>query len=251
MAWNHLLEPETSSSKTPVFAGEKHLALDEAFLEAAEAGLIGESLRLWESSCPFVVLGAGGRIAEEADLAWCENHNIPLLRRCSGGGTVLQGPCCLNYALVLSLEYRPSCASIDGTTQLVLGRITQMLARQNVLAEWRGTSDLAVADFKISGNAQRRKKRHVLFHGTLLLSGFDFETMARGLKHPPRQPGWRNQRHHNEFVRPIMLDRKQLWTDALEIWHGQPKQEIPLEIRNLAQALIAEKYGRREWNRSM
>jgi hypothetical protein len=48
-----------------------------------------------------------------------------------------------------------------------------------------------------------------------------------------------------------MLDRKQLWTDALEIWHGQPKQEIPLEIRNLAQALIAEKYGRREWNRSM
>ena len=43
-----------------------NLALDEALLLAAEAGQFGEVLRFWEWPSPAVVLGAGGRIADDA-----------------------------------------------------------------------------------------------------------------------------------------------------------------------------------------
>src|SRR5437667_5341974 len=78
----------------------ENLALDEALLLEAEAGRGGEVLRLWEWSRYAVVLGAGCRLAE-VDEAACAADAVPILRRASGGGTVLLGPGCLCYTLVL------------------------------------------------------------------------------------------------------------------------------------------------------
>ena len=47
----------------------ENLALDEALLLEAEAGRGGEVLRLWEWPRPAVVLGAGGRIADDVERA--------------------------------------------------------------------------------------------------------------------------------------------------------------------------------------
>src|SRR5262245_25566901 len=97
---------------------EENLALDEALLEAmdlagsASLRLEGEALRLWESPRPFVVLGVSRRIAEDVDREACRKDGVPVLRRASGGGTVLQGPGCLNFSLVLSLESRPELLQV-------------------------------------------------------------------------------------------------------------------------------------------
>src|SRR4051794_13957499 len=92
-----------------------NLALDEALLLEADAGRGGEVLRLWEWPTPAVVLGAGCRLAEDVDEAACARDGVPVLRRSSGGGTVLLGAGCLCYSLVLSYardaalrEIRPS-----------------------------------------------------------------------------------------------------------------------------------------------
>src|SRR5688572_23295776 len=91
---------------------EENLALDEALLLALEQDLAGgagpppplETLRFWESPVPFVVLGVSGRLREEVDREACARAGVPVLRRASGGGTVIQGPGCLNFSLALSLE---------------------------------------------------------------------------------------------------------------------------------------------------
>src|SRR5579872_7437387 len=82
---------------------EENLAFDEALLLAAEAGG-GEVLRVWEWPRPAVVLGSGGRLAEEVDRAACRADGVPVLRRSSGGGTVLLGGGCLLFTLVLDTE---------------------------------------------------------------------------------------------------------------------------------------------------
>src|SRR5207248_4591650 len=82
----------------------ENLAVDEALLLVAEAGRGGEALRVWEWPRPAVVLGAGGRIADDVDVTACERDGVSLARRSSGGGTVLLGPGCLLYSVVLRYD---------------------------------------------------------------------------------------------------------------------------------------------------
>src|SRR6476661_8339047 len=82
----------------------ENLALDEALLEDLEENESHPVLRLWESDRHFVVLGRSSSLTEDVHLDACEQHAIPVLRRASGGGIVLQGPGCLSYAVVLPLR---------------------------------------------------------------------------------------------------------------------------------------------------
>ena len=74
---------------------EENLACDEALLDLCEAGGSDELLRLWALPRYFVVLGYANKAATEVNLPLCRKLTVPVLRRCTGGGTVLQGPACL------------------------------------------------------------------------------------------------------------------------------------------------------------
>ena len=65
----------------------ENLALDEALLDACESGQGGEVLRFWAPREPFVVVGYGNAAAREVDRSACRSLGIPILRRCSGGGS--------------------------------------------------------------------------------------------------------------------------------------------------------------------
>ena len=81
-----------------------NLALDEFLLKEAEATNGDDVLRFWESSIPFVVLGLTQHINAEVQVEVCNEAEVPITRRCSAGGCVLQGPGCLNYTLILSKD---------------------------------------------------------------------------------------------------------------------------------------------------
>ena len=86
----------------------ENLALDEALLEEAEtAPRPTETLRLWEPRSPSVVLGRSSQIDIEVRRDACRELDVPVLRRVSGGATVVAGPGCLMYALVLDSRLRP------------------------------------------------------------------------------------------------------------------------------------------------
>src|SRR5579859_427442 len=84
---------------TPV----EQLAADEALLDWSEAGHGGELLAFWEPKETFVVVGYANKVATEVNVAACDSRNVPIFRRCSGGGTVVQLPGGLNYSLVLRI----------------------------------------------------------------------------------------------------------------------------------------------------
>ncbi|NDB77160.1 MAG: lipoate--protein ligase family protein [Verrucomicrobia bacterium] len=176
-----------------------NLALDEALLDDCEARG-GAVLRFWESKTPFVVVGYANALVNEVNLSACETAQVPVLRRCSGGGTVLQGPGCLNYALLLEIASDPALTSVTGTNQFILNCLAKALSpllQDSVSVQ--GDTDLVWRGRKFSGNAQRRRRTHLLFHGTILLN-LDLPLLEKCLPLPTRQPAYRAARPHGEFI---------------------------------------------------
>ena len=165
----------------------ENLACDEALLDWAESGEGAECLRFWESPEPFVVVGYANKVATEVNVAACEARKIPILRRCSGGGTVVQGPGCLNYALILPITQDGPLHSIAVANQYIMRRnraaIESAIGNRQSAIAIRGHTDLAVGERKFSGNSQRRRKHFLLFHGTFLLN-FDFALVTELLPMP-------------------------------------------------------------------
>ncbi len=228
----------------------ENLALDEALLRSAGEAIGGGSpaaenewLRFWESGVPFVVLGVSGKWREEIREEACAADSIPILRRASGGGTVVQGRGCLNFSLVLSIGLRPELRDVHGSYRHIIDRVARALGPEG--AALAGTSDLAIDGIKISGNAQKRSRDVVLHHGTVLYD-FDLSLLDRYLAHPPREPEYRKGRSHRDFCRNLSLGATELRGRIAEEWRAcasDRSQAIPA-----VDALVAEKYGRDDWN---
>jgi lipoate---protein ligase len=220
----------------------ENLALDEALLLTAEAAPGQEVLRLWEWPAPVVVLGAAGVLTVEVDESACAADNVPVLRRSSGGGTVLLGRGCLLFSLVLAYERAPELAHIGSSYHYILDRICRFLIVAGL--QQAGISDLALGQRKVSGNAQQRKRTHLLHHGTLLYA-YDSAQVGRYLRMPARQPAYRQQRAHGEFIANLPLERRAIVERMRQAFGAEEETETwPTE---LVRQLVDTKNARPEW----
>lgn len=215
---------------------EENLACDEALLEACENGTGVEVLRFWEPDRYFVVLGYSSNLESDVHVEACITNYIPILRRSSGGGTVLQGPGCLNFSLVLKIDHSGPTRDISSTGCYVLNlhkeALEPLLGREVSI---NGYTDLSLGQMKFSGNAQRRGRAFALFHGSFLLDA-DFELMSLLLKVPERQPAYRINRPHEEFLIKLGIEADPLKEALKRVW-GADEQlaQLPMErIRLLA-----------------
>jgi lipoate-protein ligase A len=227
------------------FASPAHnLACDEALLDELEAGLGEPTLRFWESPTPFVVLGYSNRIEAEVNRAECERRGIPILRRSSGGGTVVQGFGCLNYNLTLPIT--DETATITATNNFVMERqqraIAELIGRD---VQIQGCTDLTIGGLKFCGNAQRRKSRALVFHGCFLLN-FDLDLIETVLKHPSKEPDYRGRRSHRDFLTNLEISSYDVKRALVKVWSANESVGAPSHIR--IEALVAERYGNRDWN---
>jgi lipoate-protein ligase A len=223
-----------------------NLACDEALADLCETNLDGEILRIWEPANYFAVVGYSNKIALEVDVDACRAREIPILRRFSGGGAVLQGPGCLNYTLVIKNEQVGYFADVAKTYRRVLEphrRIFQALTSAVVQIE--GICDLTIAGRKISGNAQHRKRFYSVFHGTFLLD-FDFSLVENCLRMPSRQPDYRESRAHRSFLRNLSIDPQRVRKALKKEWRADEEAiDIPYEPID---DLVRRRYSRDDWN---
>lgn len=226
---------------------ESQLAFEEALLDYCEASEHPGFLSFWAAPVHFVVLGYGKRAADEVNLPECERLGIPVLRRTSGGGTVLQGPGCFNYNLVLPIESDAELATITGTNRRIMETHRRVFSELlGAPVRQRGCTDLALGDLKFSGNAQRRKRRCLLFHGSIL-TGMDFALIERALRMPSQQPEYRQQRRHADFLTNVSLSEEQIRNALVTAWNARAA-EAPAEALAQIDALVAERYGQPAWN---
>jgi lipoate---protein ligase len=270
----------------------ENLACDEALLDLCEEE--GEQiLRFWESRQHFVVLGYANKIESEVNVDECRRRDVPILRRCTGGGTVVQGSGCLNYNLTLRIPESGPLLTVTGTNDFVMQRhraaMEELLgvpiavkghtdlafslrsdsARAHfpkVTADkgssgknlcppqslghsgmpWRAEDTKSSEDWlKFSGNAQRRRRRSLIFHGTILYD-FDLGLIHELLQLPSKRPEYRGDRPHAEFVRNIPARAAEVKLALQKVWKVTDRMEHLPKAR--LRALVESRYGTDTWN---
>jgi lipoate-protein ligase A len=242
---------------------EENLACDEALLDWAEenrsaAGSAAARtdntkalqstsgiLRFWEPTRYFVVLGYANRLTTEVNTAFCRQNTIPIFRRCTGGGTVLQGPGILNYTVILPAE-TPPLHNVTAANRFIMEQHRRSLSSLlGAPVEIRGYTDLTIGGLKFSGNAQRRRKHFLLFHGSFLLH-FDIDLLERALPMPSLEPDYRRGRPHLEFLMNLKIHRDLVKQALVQTWNATtPLHRIPYDRID---TLVRGTYSRDEWN---
>ena len=223
------------------------LALDEALLEEAHEGVrTGVVVRTWTAHEPTAVLGSSSRTAEEIDLDACAAHGVNVIRRPSGGLTVVLGPGCLMWSVIVHHPAGPP--AIDAIHAAMLDPLAAALRAAGRDVVRRGSSDLAVvaagAERKFSGNALRVRRHGVLYHGTLL-DAFDLDLIGRVLRHPPREPDYRGGRPHAAFLANLGLGPARL-TAAVREAFGAARLETEWPRERVAR-LVRDRYADAAW----
>lgn len=228
---------------------EELLAVDEVLLKKAENGEGEESIRLWEAKDYFVVLGRACKVKDDCFIDKCSDDKIKIIRRTSGGGSILQGPGCLNYSAVLSYDTNKMYKGINSSYEEILGRIVNLFMADGVNIEFLPLSDLAFNGKKVSGNSQTRKHSFFLHHGTLL---YDFDIMRVGqyIKHPSKEPEYRKARNHSDFLGNLKVQRKEIEEMLIRAFSTGRRVVIELGEEDIKSVkdLARNKYSIKEWN---
>jgi lipoate-protein ligase A len=152
---------------------------DPYFFLAAEEYLLksrSEEFCILAINSPAVIIGKHQSPHREVNTEYLEKHNIPVIRRISGGGTVYHDEGNLNFSFIRNCE--PG-HQVD--FRLHTKPVIEFLSSISIAAKFEGKNDLKVNGLKISGNAEHVHRNRVLHHGTLLFSS-DMEMLSGSLR---------------------------------------------------------------------
>jgi lipoate-protein ligase A len=167
----------------PPLDGAWLMAVDEALLESAA---VSErcTLRFYRWSQPTLSLGYFQRHADRAMHA--ASRDCPLVRRQTGGGAILHDreltyslvvpqshPLAADWARLYLLVHEALIAVLErsGVVAQICNQPTPATAAQPLLCfQRRAVGDVLIAQAKVCGSAQRRRRGAVLQHGSLLLA---------------------------------------------------------------------------------
>lgn len=167
--------------------------LNQLFLEEALLRADDENWCLInQGSPPAIVLGISSKKEELLDLSLLAEKPIPLIRRFSGGGTVVvdENTFFVTFIMGKTVEVAMQPQAImQWTEKLYKPVFSGFTLREN---------DYVWGDKKFGGNAQYLRKERFLHHTTFLWD-FDAEKMAY-LHNPQKAPLYRQKRSHGEFL---------------------------------------------------
>lgn len=138
---------------------------------AAEKRLEAPVFLLWRTK-PTLMVGKYQNTYEEIDLPYAEAHNIDVVRRMSGGGTIYTDEGGWQYTFIQRDEEH------EIRFQEFMEPVIRALRSLGLPAEFNGRNDILVGGRKISGNAQYKLAGSTVHHGSLLFDT-DIEEMVR------------------------------------------------------------------------
>jgi lipoate-protein ligase A len=228
--------------------GPHNMAADEVLLEAAVAGVA--SLRFYGWTPATVSLGYFQ--PERVRLDDGRLAGLPFVRRPSGGGTLVH-----HHEITYAFGLPPGPPWQAGEPWLTRMHrlVAAALARLGVTARvhvpagdqpFHGflcfqhftAGDLLIGPGKVVGSAQRRQRRALLQHGSILLAASPYA---------PQLPGVRELSGMELPVADTCAALEQEWVRQTG-WALRPADWTGAERQRLAD-LAAAKYGRDDWNR--
>ncbi|MEA4936633.1 MAG: hypothetical protein VB102_08330 [Paludibacter sp.] len=168
----------------------------------------GQTSMVWQPDKNYVVLGASNRPEEALHTEQVMQDGIIVMKRPSGGQTVMLTP----GNLVIAAVYPHSLQPKNLFNQINTSIIEAIKAAGLVGLSLRGISDIAIGDKKILGSAMYRTRDKLLYHAVLNV-GEPAATFEKYLRHPGKEPNYREGRKHSDFVTSL---REQGYTGSIE-----------------------------------
>lgn len=173
---------------TPIF---QQLQLEEALLRADD--------RNWclinEGTPPAIVMGISGKVEQMINREKLRQNPIPVIRRFSGGGTVVVD----GNTIFTTLIFNKETVQVSCCPKKILywtGDIYRPFLEKHDFQIKE--NDYALGDRKFGGNAQYMSKARWLHHTSHL---WDYEAdQMEYLLFPPKVPTYRATRSHEEFL---------------------------------------------------
>jgi len=155
------------------------------------------SAKVWIPSEICVVLGRSNNPTDSIHIDNIIRDNVPIYKRPSGGETVILSP----NTLVISIAIKQSNFKGGKTYfEKINNEIISILQEYGIKnLKFKGISDIAINEVKILGSALYQNKDIVFYHAVLNV-GESTELMENYLKHPNREPEYRKNRKHHDFV---------------------------------------------------
>lgn len=155
------------------------------------------SFLLWIPDKSYIVLGASNHWEDALITDNVKRDNIAVLKRPSGGQTVMLTPDNLIIsAIFFDKESLQPKEIFQNLNRLIVSAIEAAGVKDLSL---NGISDIEISGQKIMGSSIYRNKKALLYHAVLNL-GEPAATFEKYLKHPVKEPDYRNGRKHSEFV---------------------------------------------------
>ena len=155
---------------------------------------------LWQPETTYLILGQSNKMETSLFLDKAEEDGIIIMKRPSGGETVILTP----NTLVISAVFiqaemtRPHQYFARFNESIIKG--LSLSGIENVVH--KGISDLAIGEKKILGSSIYHKKDKVFYHAVLNVAE-RIEMIEKYIRHPKREPDYRKGREHGEFVTSI------------------------------------------------
>ncbi|NGX59755.1 MAG: hypothetical protein KR126chlam3_00912, partial [Chlamydiae bacterium] len=148
-----------------------------------------------EGSSPAIVLGISGKPRELIQLEKFSQNPIPVIRRFSGGGTVVVD----EETLFISFLFQKDAHDFVPYPEPILRWSAEIYKEAFGLAGFSlQENDYAIGEKKVGGNAQYLRKMRWLHHTTFLWD-YKKENMDL-LLHPQKTPKYRKERSHEDFL---------------------------------------------------
>jgi len=154
----------------------------------------------WVPDKVYLVLGQSNRASRSLITDRVIADGVPVLKRPSGGESVILSPNTLVIAVRLISD---KLENPKVYFKQVNGAIIQGLQNLGIKeVGYRGISDITIGNKKILGSSIYRKKNIVFYHAVLNIAE-DISLIGKYLQHPPKEPDYRKGRDHSEFVTSI------------------------------------------------
>ncbi len=159
---------------------------------------------IWIPDETCIILGRSNNPSESLYLENIISDNIPMYKRPSGGETVLLS----DKMLVLSIaveqtDFKNGKIYFKEYSTKIISAL-ESLGIKNL--GYKGISDITINDLKILGSSIYQNKFIVFYHAVLNVSE-SVSLIDKYLKHPKREPDYRNNRNHKDFITSIVNEK--------------------------------------------
>lgn len=200
--------------------------LDQLLLEEA---LLRQDLRnfcIINSGVPAAcVLGLSAKLEQVICLKTHEINPIPIIRRYSGGGTVIIEPTTFLVSWILNHTFIEQNVSPQDVMKWSSQLLPNLFPNAPITLK---ENDYVIGNKKCGGNAQYFTKSRFVHHSSFI---WDYkENYMNYLKMPPKMPAYRQCRTHDQFLIPLKNYIVSLKKMEEEFLLGIEKQFSPIKV---------------------